>query len=80
MKKILVPTDFSEHANNALRYAINIGNYFEAEIELLHIYEMKTIIKGKLCLRFSVVAYVMSRLRCHFGLQFVLVAAVCHFL
>jgi nucleotide-binding universal stress UspA family protein len=44
MKKILVPTDFSEHANNALRYAINIGNYFEAEIELLHIYEMKTII------------------------------------
>ena len=34
MKKILVPTDFSEHANNALRYAINIGNYFEAEIEL----------------------------------------------
>ena len=44
MKKILVPTDFSDHANNALRYAINIGNYFEAEIELLHIYEMKTII------------------------------------
>ncbi len=44
MKKILVPTDFSEHANNALRYAINIGNYFEAEIELLHVYEMATII------------------------------------
>lgn len=41
MKRILVPTDFSEHANNALRYAINIGNYFEAEIEVLHIYEMK---------------------------------------
>ena len=44
MKKILVPTDFSEHANNALRYAINIGNYFEAEIELLHVYEMHSII------------------------------------
>jgi nucleotide-binding universal stress UspA family protein len=44
MNKILVPTDFSEHANNALRYAINIGNYFEAEIELLHVYEMYSII------------------------------------
>ncbi|MFK7773121.1 MAG: universal stress protein [Saprospiraceae bacterium] len=44
MKKILIPTDFSKYANNALRYAINIGNYFEAEIELLHVYEMKTLI------------------------------------
>ena len=44
MKKIRVPTDFSDHANNAVRYAINIGNYFEAEIELIHVYEMKTII------------------------------------
>ncbi len=44
MKKILVPTDFSEHANNALRYAINIGNYCEAEIELLHVYEMKAVV------------------------------------
>jgi len=40
MKKILVPTDFSDNANNALRYAINIGNYFEAEIHLIHIYEV----------------------------------------
>lgn len=44
MKKILVPTDFSEHADNALRFAINIGNFFEAEIELLHVYELRTII------------------------------------
>ena len=44
MKKILIPTDFSKHANNALRYAINIGNYFEAEIELLHIYETKSTV------------------------------------
>ncbi|MFT6321345.1 MAG: nucleotide-binding universal stress UspA family protein [Granulosicoccus sp.] len=51
MKRILVPTDFSEHANNALRYAINIGNYFEAEIELLHIYEMKAIIGSTILIR-----------------------------
>lgn len=39
MKKILVPTDFSENANNALRYAINIANYFDAEVHVLHVYE-----------------------------------------
>ncbi|MFK8006304.1 MAG: universal stress protein [Saprospiraceae bacterium] len=42
MKKILVPTDFSDNADNALRYAINIGNYFEAEIQLLHTYDVKS--------------------------------------
>ena len=39
MKKILVPTDFSEYANTALRYAINIGNYFNAKIYVLHVYD-----------------------------------------
>jgi len=38
MKKILIPTDFSDNANNALRYAINIANYFEAEVHVLHVY------------------------------------------
>lgn len=42
MKKILVPTDFSKNANNALRYAINIGNYFEAEIHLLNVYDVNS--------------------------------------
>ena len=51
MKMILVPTDFSEHANNALRYAINIGNYFEAKIELVHVYEMKVIIGSSTLVR-----------------------------
>ena len=41
MKKILIPTDFSENANNALRYAINIANYFEAEVHLIHVYEVR---------------------------------------
>lgn len=42
MKKILVPTDFSKNANNALRYAINIANYFDAAIALVHIYEVRS--------------------------------------
>ena len=42
IKKILVPTDFSENANNALQYAINIGDYFDAEIILLHSFEAST--------------------------------------
>ena len=38
MKKILVPTDFSKNADNALLYAIQLANQFEAEIEILHAY------------------------------------------
>ena len=39
MKKILVPTDFSSNAENALHYAIQLANQFEAEIEILHAYD-----------------------------------------
>lgn len=39
MKKILVPTDFSDNANNALRYAINIANYFGADVHVLHVFD-----------------------------------------
>ena len=42
MKKILVPTDFSKNANNALRYAINVANHFEAEIHLVNVYEVRS--------------------------------------
>ena len=38
MKKILVPTDFSENAASALEFAIPIANHFQAEISLLHVY------------------------------------------
>ncbi len=40
MKKILVPTDFSENANNALEYAIAFANAFGSEITLLHTYRV----------------------------------------
>ena len=36
MKTILVPTDFSKNAGNALRYAISIANKMQAKIILLH--------------------------------------------
>lgn len=40
MKKILVPTDFSEKAENALKVAAQLANKFDAEIYLLHMLEL----------------------------------------
>ncbi len=39
LKRILVPTDFSEHSRNALRYAAAFANRFGAEIYLLHVFQ-----------------------------------------
>jgi len=36
MKKILVPTDFSESATNAAAYALQLARYLKADIELCH--------------------------------------------
>lgn len=38
MKKILVPTDFSPVADNALQYAIEIAAAFKSELFLYHVY------------------------------------------
>ncbi len=38
MKTILVPTDFSANANNALEYAAEIAQLTEASLVLLHVY------------------------------------------
>lgn len=40
MKKILVPTDFSEQANNALTVACEIARKSNAEIHLLHVLDV----------------------------------------
>ncbi len=40
MKKILIPTDFSPTAENALFYAANLAGLFDADIHLLHTYEL----------------------------------------
>lgn len=41
MKKILVPTDFSACANNAVDFAVHVANEIDAEISLLHSFEIK---------------------------------------
>ena len=40
MKKILVPTDFSNQAENALKVAAQLARTYNAEIYLLHILEI----------------------------------------
>ncbi|WP_424493081.1 universal stress protein [Salinimicrobium sp. GXAS 041] len=40
MKKILVPTDFSEYAENALKIAAKFAKKYDAEIYLLHMLEL----------------------------------------
>ena len=36
-KRILVPTDFSDYSDNALRYAIDIARQYGAKVLLLHV-------------------------------------------
>jgi nucleotide-binding universal stress UspA family protein len=42
MKKILVPTDFSDHAHYALKVAAEIAKKNNGEIILLHMLELPT--------------------------------------
>ena len=39
IQEILVPTDFSEHSNYALRYAMSVARQFGARLTLLHVIE-----------------------------------------
>jgi len=39
-KKILVPTDFSLHAERALDYALELADKLEAEVQVLHAYQV----------------------------------------
>ena len=40
MKKILVPIDFSDHAENALKVAAKLARDFKSEIHLLHVLDL----------------------------------------
>jgi len=40
MKTILVPTDYSDTANNALQYAVELAKFSHAKIILLHTYQI----------------------------------------
>src|SRR5438270_898931 len=37
LRRILVPTDFSKHSENALTYAVAFAEKFGAELHLLHV-------------------------------------------
>ena len=41
LKRILVPTDFSESAEHALKYAVRLGRPYKAEIIVLHVFHPK---------------------------------------
>ena len=40
IKRILIPTDFSEYSNHALKYAVSMAVNFKAKLYLLHVYEL----------------------------------------
>ncbi|MGK0386030.1 MAG: nucleotide-binding universal stress UspA family protein [Patiriisocius sp.] len=46
MKRILVPTDFSSQAENALKVAVEIATKHDSEIFLLHSLDMPSLIRG----------------------------------
>jgi nucleotide-binding universal stress UspA family protein len=37
LRRVLAPTDFSEHSHNALKYAVALAEKFGAELHLLHV-------------------------------------------
>lgn len=43
LKKILVPTDFSESARHALKYAVSFAQEYGSEITLLHVVEIVAV-------------------------------------
>ncbi|MBI1223584.1 MAG: hypothetical protein GC180_13360 [Bacteroidetes bacterium] len=43
INKILVPTDFSEPANNALRYARTLASMTSAEVKVLHVFNVPVV-------------------------------------
>lgn len=47
LKKILVPTDFSEHSTNAVRYGAELAARFGAELHLIHVVETTPIAYGE---------------------------------
>lgn len=42
MKRILLPTDFSENAEAAIAYACSLAGKFDAELHVLHVFESYT--------------------------------------
>lgn len=53
MKRILFPTDFSETAKNAFRYALKMADSLQAEILLLHTFDMPIIDGAEIPINFK---------------------------
>lgn len=47
LSKILVPTDFSQHSANAVRYGAELAAKFGADLHLLHCVEQTPILYGE---------------------------------
>lgn len=48
IKKILFPTDFSENSKRAQEHVINIARTFNAEVLILHCFDMPSYIHGEI--------------------------------
>ena len=46
LKRILVPTDFSEHSEQAARYAAELAKRFGAEIHCIHVVDIPADLQG----------------------------------
>lgn len=53
MKKILFPTDFSTIANNAFLYALKMADFLEAQIVLLHTFDLPLIDSAEMPINFK---------------------------
>lgn len=47
LKKILVPTDFSDHSDKAIQYGAELASKFGAELHLVHAIEATPIMYGE---------------------------------
>jgi nucleotide-binding universal stress UspA family protein len=47
-KHILVPTDFSDYANYALDYAIELAKTLQARLTLLHVIHLRPLLRGNI--------------------------------
>ena len=70
LRRILVPTDFSKHAEEALEYALFLGERFHPEIVLLHVDEFAVSPLGAGEVRDEVVQQYQERKSAYLNDQF----------
>jgi len=58
LKRILVPTDFSDSSRSATRYACGLAEQFDAELHLLHVLETHAVSTPQFGLGFDLPTFV----------------------